>query len=184
MRNKIVIDVETGGFSPKKNGICEIAMIVVDSNNNIQETHRYVIKPYPRCPTVQETEGELVSYKDDAMAVHGITMDELQQGHEASNVASIIARVFNKHDILEVIGHNVSFDLRMIQSFLQRYEYQISMSAVCTKELSKAYEKAEAVEFKDHKLSTLLDHFGIENGAEHRAMGDAKATLELYKLLT
>jgi len=35
-----IIDVETGGFSKQKNGLCEVAVIIVSSNFLIAESYR------------------------------------------------------------------------------------------------------------------------------------------------
>lgn len=32
---KAIIDIETGGFSITKNGVCEIGMLVIDDNLNV-----------------------------------------------------------------------------------------------------------------------------------------------------
>jgi len=74
---KAVIDIETGGFSKEKNGICEIGIIAVDENNIETGSLNVLINPYTRPLEFQEEPNQLVSYKDDAMAVHGITLDEL-----------------------------------------------------------------------------------------------------------
>ena len=50
--------------------------------------------------------------------------------------------------------------------------------------MCKEYFKRHDLESESFSLAAMLKHFEIENKNPHRAMGDAQATLELYKILT
>ena len=180
---KIVLDIESGGFSPKKSAICEIALIIINDKLEIQHTVNWMLKPYIRCPIVWEEHGQLCSYKPEAMAVHKIPMEEIENGTPAEDVAEELYSVFNDYDVVDVIGHNVGFDIRMVLDFMSRFGYDMQMSPVDTIPLCKQHVSDNRLLVHDYKLPTMLKLFDIENKAEHRALGDAMATLELYKKL-
>ena len=80
---KAFLDIETGGFSITKNGICEIAIIVVDDElNQVARLHQ-LIKPYKRVVDGVES-NELVSYKDDVMKINGLTEEQLRRANSAA----------------------------------------------------------------------------------------------------
>ena len=80
--NKIIFDIESGGFNKDKNALCELGAIVVNADNEIIDKIQYYVKPYRR-----EMSEELVSYKPDAMVVNGITEQQIAEG-ASSRVSS------------------------------------------------------------------------------------------------
>lgn len=189
----IVIDIETGGFSKKKNGICEIAWVLMDSSFNITDKFSILIKPYPRCKDVQEFDGQLVSYKEDAMNVHGITLEELEsEGVDRSEFASIFesscSLLLNKQDKpTKLVGHNLEgFDYPWLHSFMgEMYEFESAMDLfphdLRIDTLRIAREKRGKGSKND--LETLCQEFNIENPDSHRALGDALSTARLLPIL-
>ena len=178
--NLIFLDIETGGFSKKKNGICEIAIIITDGDLKEICSDQWIVKPYERCPSVQEQLGQLVSYKPEAMAVNGISMEEIENGCEAKQVACSIWAYLNKYGG-KVVGHNAkSFDGPWIEEFLLRFAYVFKLEVIDTLLIAKENK----TNYENHKLATLLGHYGIKNDQSHRAMGDTRATMELYRCLT
>ncbi len=86
---------------------------------------------------------------------------------------------------LEVLGdgvlvaHNLSFDLRFLQAELERSELPlIENEAVCTVRLARRLLPS----LPSRGLTALIAHFGIEDRARHRALGDAEATAEILGL--
>ena len=86
------IDIETGGYSITKNGVCEIAMIVVDEESNkIVDSIEFFIKPYKR-----EDSEELVYYKEDAMLVNGIMLQQLESGLNVTDAMEMLYMFIQK----------------------------------------------------------------------------------------
>lgn len=172
------LDIETGGFSKEKNGVCEIALIAVDKDNNVVDEFHALIKPYPRANDTDE----LVSYKDDAMAIHGITLEELiEHGQEVKTVLENLIAFMIKHNIQTIIGHKSDiFDIPRIVHLLERFtEHSIDhLRKIDTMTLAK-----DKIQLPSYSLPNLCAHFGIENKDSHRALGDSYATLDLYKIL-
>lgn len=171
-----VIDVETGGFSKEKNGLCEVGIIFLDSNFKKVETFQSTIKPYTRPDGI-----EPVSYKEDAMSVHGITMSELNRSPEATEVAETIERLLMEHGVTTIIAHNaVTMDKAWIEYFLERFGNGFKFKeTICTLEIAR---KA-SLPIPDNRLSTLLEYFRIPIENAHRALDDAEATLSLFMKL-
>jgi DNA polymerase III epsilon subunit-like protein len=173
------LDIETGGFSITKNGICEIALIAVNHQNEIFATFHTLIKPYTR----EEGFEELVSYKDDAMAINGLTVEKLiEEGSDVEIAAEQLYNFIIQHDIIEIIGHNSKvFDVPRIKYLLQRF-MSVDLTPLINENDTMIIAK-QKLNLPSYKLEVLCAHFGILNTDSHTAKGDAKATFELYKKL-
>lgn len=173
------IDTETGGFSIEKNGVCEIAIIATTSALNVVDVFHILIQPYTRpCGT------ELVSYKDDAMAINGLTVEKLQsEGIPVEEAMNQLVAFCHKHGIDFFIGHNLeAFDLKRIDYLLKRFApgQKINVNGVkCTMKMAK--EKHPNL--SSYKQEDLLRHFGIAQPATHTALGDATGCIDLFKKL-
>lgn len=170
------IDIETGGFSKEKNALCEIGLVITDNDLNIVHEWQTYIKPYTRLDTL-----ELCSYKDDAMAVNGITMEQLQSGMDISSaITYLYAQLFGIYQLTHIAGHNINqFDLPVLEYLHKIYLYPnmvIECDSIDTLELSRKHLSGS------HSLDDICASLGIHKEG-HTALGDAKASLELYKYL-
>ena len=180
MKNNIaILDIETGGFSTTKNGVCEIALLIVsDDLLEVISEHCWLIKPYTRADDTDE----LVSYKDDAMEVHGITLEELENdGLNVINVCEGLLRFLDVHEVSTILGHNVkAFDIPKVEHLTTRFlgkdfnEY----SKVCTLQLAKQHLNS-----KSNKLEDLCTEYGIASVNSHRALSDCYSTFGLARIL-
>lgn len=175
---RAIIDIETGGFSITKNGVCEIAALIIDNEYKIVDSfHRY-IKPYCRPDS-----DELVSYKDDAMAVNGISINDIENGDDVSKVMFDLRCYLELNNANELIGHNSNlFDIprisHLFDRFLQSVNYFDKFKKTDTLELSK-----RKLSIKNYNLPFLCEYFKIDNTNKHTAIGDCKSTIELLKKL-
>ncbi|GIZ08366.1 3'-5' exonuclease [Flavobacterium sp. UMI-01] len=175
---KGILDIETGGFSITKNGVCEICLLAVNQDNEIVDTFHTFIKPYTR----EDGSDELVSYKDDAMAINGLTVDRLiEEGVEVVEAMQNLKNFIITHGIEVVIGHNSNaFDIPRVDYLLNRFaNFGIDLLAkLDTMLMAKSKHKLPS-----YKLEALCEHFGIINDDAHTAFGDTKATLKLFVIL-
>lgn len=175
---KAFIDIETGGFSITKNGVCEIGVVITDKHLNVVSQHRWLIKPY-----TQEGSSELVNYKPEAMQVHGISVAELyQNGSDVKEVMQDFSRIIKDLQVVTIIGHNsIRFDVPRIEHLLNRFLGTTikKMFHLDTQDMAK-----NKYNLPSYSLENLCSHFGIKNEKAHSALGDAYAALELYKKLT
>ncbi len=181
-KNYAIIDIETGGFSKEKNGICEIAVLIVNSSLNVEEEFTTLIKPYKREPQfIGEDGNEFVSYKESAMQVNGIDLDEMEEkGLEAEEVGVAILNILKNWDIDTIVGHNVkSFDKRWVEYFMSRFgdgftfDFLIDTLILARDKFGKG----------GNSLPELAEKFGVVNQDEHRALGDCYATLGVWENL-
>lgn len=174
---KAFLDLETGGFSITKNGICEISLIAVDENLQVVDSFYCLIKPYTR-----ENSEELVSYKWDSMKVNGLTIDKLIE--EGDIVENAILQLFNfiiYNDIDIIIGHNsIRFDFPRIKYLLKRFMgYNIDH----IKQEDTMIIAKRKLHLNSYALENLCFHFDIKNTEAHTAEGDVLTTIEIYKAL-
>lgn len=173
-----ILDTETGGFSTSKNGVCEIALLIVTENLEVVSEHSWLIKPYTRADDTDE----LVSYKDDAMAVHGITVEELEnEGLEVTEVCEQLLQALKDGNVRTLLGHNVkAFDVPKVEHLTVRFKGKDlkKFAKECTLEKSRANLNAPS-----HKLEDLCEQFGIKQVKAHRALSDCYSTLGLANLL-
>jgi DNA polymerase III subunit epsilon len=78
-----------------------------------------------------------------------------------------------------VIAHNASFDYRILRTEFNRLGYDFQRETLCTVELSKKLLPEQI----SYSLGKLVRALGIPVTDRHRASGDAKATVKLFKLL-
>lgn len=167
------IDIETGGFSKEKNALCEIAVVITDGTNIVTEFSTCI-------STYNRENGEPVSYKDDAMAVNGITMQEIEKGTDIQNSFTQIIAGLQYHSVHTVAGHGItSFDLPWLNYLMMRFNqfnfvgYNVIDTLIMCR---NAYTGS-------HKLEDACIRYGIEQG-NHRALNDARASFELWKVLS
>lgn len=178
--NKIIFDIETGGFEKSKNALCELGALVVNADNEILETLQYYVKPYCR-----EASSELCSYKPDALAVNGITQQQIAEGKIIELVLLKFIKLIADHEVKTIIGHNSDFfDTKWISYLLGRFtphqQYFDEIRKVDTMRLAQARMDCQP---PSYKLGALCEYYGIEITDAHTAIGDCTATLELYKRL-
>lgn len=78
-----------------------------------------------------------------------------------------------------LVGHNVEFDYRMLRQEFAKLGYNYKRKTIDTHPLSEKYFP----DTNSHSLGKLCKELGIPVSGRHRAAGDARATLELFKLL-
>ncbi len=150
-----VVDVETTGLSSKHDRIIEIALLRVRNNVAVA---RYSQLINPRRKISSHT-SELTGITND-MVAEMPTIDEVEK--DVLN--------FLQQDL--IVGHNVSFDIRFLNSaFNNAVQNKYTDTLVFAKKLYP--------ELPNHKLSYLTDYLHVSKST-HRALADCVATKELY----
>lgn len=98
----------------------------------------------------------------------------------AQSISDLCDEIRFLNDInLPTIGHNVNFDIRMLNSYLP-YHPQIK---ICTLSLARSIKRMGYIKPKNCQLSTLAKLFDIETNDSHLALNDIYTTYHLYLLL-
>jgi len=78
-----------------------------------------------------------------------------------------------------LVAHNAQFDNRILTTEFDRLGYSFEKETLCTVELSQKL----IPDMPSYSLGKLTRTLGIPISDRHRAQGDAKATVDLFKLL-
>lgn len=182
-----VIDTETTGFSPVKDHVVQFSGIegFLSDDGTIDADNWVHIDFYIKSP---------VPMPEAAAAVNGIT-DELLAVKGCDPIAAVnsIQCFLEGNDYTAVIGHNVDFDVRMINGlFNQIYDdwdgetlYKHFAPTVTCDTLSLARRVVKGKkEDKPCALSNLIKYIGCDKDfGFHDSMEDVYATAEVYNWL-
>jgi DNA polymerase-3 subunit epsilon len=97
----------------------------------------------------------------------------------APKFAELAKRIIEITEGCILVGHNVDFDYRMLKQEFKKFGYTYYRETIDTVPLSEKYFPEAA----SYSLGKLTKELGIPISDRHRAAGDARATLELFKLL-
>lgn len=162
MRGFAVIDCETTGLE-QKHRVIEIAVLTYDNNLNLTGSYETVLNPK----------------KDLGLfSLHGINGLIASEAPMFPQIATSLAHILNDRII---IGHNVKFDLGFIGREFSKVDswFWWSGTYLDTVRLARSLN----LNVKNYKLGTLCEYFGIPLNDAHTAMGDARATAELFMKL-
>ncbi|MCH8556148.1 MAG: GIY-YIG nuclease family protein [Schleiferiaceae bacterium] len=157
-----VLDVETTGGKYNKEGITDIAVFLFDGHDVVDQVISLVNPERPIQPFVER--------------LTGITQNMVKHAPKFYQLAK---RIVELTEGAIIVGHNVEFDYRMLRLEFQRLGYEFERETLDTIELSqKLIPGLEA-----YGLEKVCKALGISNSSRHRAEGDARATLELLRIL-
>jgi DNA polymerase III subunit epsilon len=158
-----IVDIETTGGNPEKDKIIEVAIILHDGYNVLKSYHT-LVNPKVKIPF-------------HIYQLTGITDEMLKNAPEFHEVArEIIA--FTDNAIF--VAHNVRFDYSFIKSAYKNLGYIYQRKTLCTVRLSRQVFKNEG----SYSLGKLCESLRINIKNRHRAMGDARATAELFSKIS
>ena len=115
----VVVDIETGGFDPELNAILEIAITLIEENDNkfvVGETHRH----------------HIITFKNSVIEKESLEFTKIKLDHPLRNaidekdaikdIFKIINKVKNKYECSRAIlvGHNAHFDNSFLDAAIKR----------------------------------------------------------------
>lgn len=157
-----VIDIESNGAPFRKESIIEIAIYRFDGH---EITDQFISLVNP--------EDEISSFVQKLTGISSKMVLTAPKFHE------IAKRVVEITQDSTLVGHNIDFDYRMLRQSFKRLGYDFNINTLDTIPLAKKLIPEE----KSYSLSKLCKSIGIPLTEAHRASGDARATLDLFKLL-
>lgn len=158
-----VVDIETTGGMPKRDKITEIAIVITDGVEIIDQ-YATLINPERSIP-------------HEITRITGITDVMVQNAPRFYEVAKEIV-LLTEGAIF--VAHNVNFDYNFIRYEFERLGYTFSRKQLCTVKLSRKAFPGLA----SYSLGNLIRHFGIRVEARHRALDDALAATQLLLKVT
>lgn len=157
-----ILDIETTGGKYNEEGITEIAIYRFDGHQIVDQFISLVNPERPIQPFV--------------INLTGINNEMLRQAPKFYEVAK---RIIEITDGCVMVAHNALFDNRILTTEFDRLGYPYEKETLCTVELSKKL----IPDMPSYSLGKLVKSLGIPLSDRHRAQGDAKATVALFKLL-
>lgn len=158
----VIFDTETTGLNPARDEIVEIAALRLDRGEQGQIFHRYLRNGVP----VGETR-----------SIHGHSDSFLDQvGEEPAQVLSeFLAFIGDSY----IVGHNVSFDIRMLTANARRHGLAPPiMEFADTLDIARRFLNQDSF-----TLENLAARLNFRYKPTHRAMDDVMATWELLTYL-
>lgn len=157
-----IIDIESSGGKPGKEKIIEIAIFRFDGQQVVDQLISLVnctghIQPYVQKLT-------------------GITPSMLRRAPKFHELAKRIVQI--TEDAV-IVGHNVDFDYRMLVQEFASLGYDFRRKTLDTIALAQKLIPG----LKSYGLENVCRELNIYNPQRHRAAGDARVTLELFKIL-
>lgn len=157
-----VLDIEATGGKKGEESIIELAIYKYDGKKVVDQLISLV-----------SPDREIIQYVQKLTKITPKMVKTAPKFHELAK------RVIEITDGAVLVGHNVDFDYRMLRQEFKKLGYNYSRETLDTVSLSeKLFPHADS-----YSLGKLSKELGIPVSDRHRASGDARATLELLKIL-
>jgi DNA polymerase-3 subunit epsilon len=157
-----ILDIETTGGKYNEEGITEIAIYKFDGHKIVDQF----------CSLVNPEK----TIQPFVVNLTGINNEMLRNAPKFYEVAK---RIIEITEGCTLVAHNANFDNRILTTEFDRLGYSFELNTLCTVELSKKL----IPDLPSYSLGKLVRSLGIPITDRHRAQGDAKATVTLFKLL-
>ncbi len=157
-----IIDIESNGAPYRKERIIDIAIFKYDGHEIVDQFISLV-----------NPEADITAF---VQKLTGITTKMVKTAPKFHELAK---RVIEITQGTTLVGHNIDFDYRMLRQSFHELGYDFKINTLDTIPLAKKLiPNAES-----YSLGKLVKSIGIPLVDQHRAGGDARATLELLKVL-
>ncbi|RMZ60661.1 3'-5' exonuclease [Chryseobacterium nematophagum] len=157
-----IIDIESNGAGYRKECIIDIAIFRYDGQKIVDQFISLVNPESDITPFVQK--------------LTSITPKMVKTAPKFHEIAKRIVEITKDTTL---VGHNIDFDYRMLRQSFNRLGYDFKINTLDTIPLAQKLIPNEV----SYSLGKLVKSLGIPLTNAHRAEGDARATLELFKLL-
>lgn len=157
-----IVDIEGNGAGYRQESIIDIAIFKFDGHEIVDQFMSLVNPESDITPFVQK--------------LTGITPKMVKTAPKFHEIAKRIVEITEGTTL---VGHNIDFDYRMLRQEFKKLGYQFKINTLDTIPLAKKL----LPEAESYSLGKLVKSVGIPLLEAHRASGDARATLDLFKLL-
>ena len=158
-----IVDIETTGGLVKRDKITEIA-IVIHNGSEVIDQYQTLINPERSIPPFISN---MTGITDDMVA-------------DAPLFCEVAKEIVLRTEGAVFVAHNARFDYGFLREEFGRLGYPYTRKQLCTVRLSKRM----LPELKSHSLDALIRHFNLKVKNRHRALDDALATAEVFRRIT
>jgi DNA polymerase-3 subunit epsilon len=149
-----VVDIETTGGLFKRDKITEVAIVITDGRQIIDE-YATLVNPGRSIPPF-------------ITKITGIT-DEMVSG--APPFYEVAREIVLRTEGHIFVAHNVRFDYGFLREEFASLGFAFNRKRMCTVQLSR-----KMLGLRSHSLESLIKHYNIPVDKRHRALDDARAT--------
>ena len=181
MCNRLMfVDTETGGLDPQKHSLLSLGIVIWDSAiGELYSTEYYI-----------NSDNYNVT-KTAARINHFNEKDQLEKSLNPIDVVEKIISLketyFSDYSSIPLAGHNISFDVQFIKKMFiscgRSYEKVFSHRLVDTYSIIKYLTDCHLIPSGINSSASAFKYFNISVNGRHTALGDAKATMQLYSKL-
>ncbi|PKM37812.1 MAG: ribonuclease T [Gammaproteobacteria bacterium HGW-Gammaproteobacteria-10] len=175
----VIIDIETGGFNPKKNPLLEIAAVIVELNKhgNLEITERHACHVIP----FQNSELDESALKFNKIDPYHPFRMAIQEKDALDKLFKPIKKAVKRNDCTRAIlvGHNPAFDIGFLNAAIQRTQIKRSpfhpFSTFDTATLG-------GLAYQQTVLAKIAAAAGLnwDSDQAHSALYDAEQTAKLF----
>jgi DNA polymerase III subunit epsilon len=155
-----IIDVETTGGTARYERITEIAIVLHDGTQVVDQ-YSTLLNPERSIPW-------------NITRLTGIT-DEMVA--DAPKFYEVAKKIVEMTEDCVFVAHNVTFDYSFVEEEFKRLGYDFSRKKMCTVRMARNTFPG----LPSYSLSNLKAHFGIAADRSHRALDDTLATVEVFE---
>ena len=161
----VILDLETSGAAPSTGAaITEIGAVKVCGGEIIGEFQTFVNPQH--------------GLSDFITSLTGITDEMLEDAPKISSVLPDFLEFLGSHRETVLVAHNAPFDLGFLKAAASKHEYPWPQYPVIDT-VRIARSVLDRDEVPNCKLSTLATFFGATTSPTHRALDDARATVDV-----
>lgn len=146
------VDLETTGGMAVHHRVIEVGIVLLEDGVVVDEWSS-LVNPGVRIPAAIES---FTGIGNDMVA-------------DAPAFADVRAEVRRRLDGRLFVAHNARFDYGFVRNEFRRLGEKFAAPVLCTVRLSRALFR----EHPRHNLDALIERYGLDCGARHRALGDA-----------
>lgn len=157
-----IVDIETTGGNAQNGKITEVAFIVHDGYQIVDEFSTLV---NPEC-----------DIPPFITSLTGISNKMVESAPKFYEVAKKIVEI--TEDCI-LVAHNSEFDYGFLKEEFRKLGYKFLKDTLCTVQLSRKLLPG----YPSYSLGKLCKSIGIQLNDRHRAFGDAKATVILFEMI-
>ncbi|MGN5239290.1 TerD family protein [Rhodococcus sp. SJ-3] len=155
----VVVDVETSGLRPNAHRVLSVAALVLREDGSIEREFSTLVN---------------ADCDPGPVHIHNLTRDRLADAPRFTDIAGELA------DILDggtLVAHNASFDYGFLDAEFRRAGRPIpAQQRLCTLALSRRLE----LDVPNYQLSTLAQHWQVQQLKAHDAYDDARVLSEVF----
>jgi len=158
----VVFDVETTGLDFGRDEVIEIAGVKLNRGSPSDKLHAYL---------------RSAALVGESKSIHGY--DDRFLDEDGEHPKEVFKRFFDWCADSILVGHNVAFDLGMLEVHSSRLELEFP-----TRLHFDTYDIAQRLlDLKQNRLSDLAEHLNVDHSPSHRALDDARCTADVLAAL-